>query len=105
METKVYSTTKAILDNCIIAEGPHAVDLRNLTEDALDFYSYCLYSGAQITFQRVTVEVDIEQQREWRYGFDGNKRDVVTRKIETVQSEETLIIRKYKGEWKYRPAK
>jgi len=102
METKTYATHKAILDNIVIAEGKDAVDLRNLDPNALSFYSMMLYNRAQITFQRVTVQLTIEQKPEFRYGFTGQLRDVVVAKTEDVQSEEVLIysVRKGTSKWK-----
>jgi len=96
METRTFSTTKAILDGAVIAEGRDAVELRHLENMDL------IYRGAVVTFQRVTVTMTTEMVAEYRYGYNGQKMERVVSRTEDVQSEEVLVASLKKTGWTWR---
>ena len=100
METRTFSTMRAILDNVIIAEGRSATELRHL--ENMDVNGLFLYRGAVVTFQRVTVSLEIEMVAEHRYGYTGQKVERVVSRSEDVQSEEVLVASLRKTGWSWR---
>ena len=100
METRTFSTTKAILDGAVIAEGQSAIELRHL--ENMDINGLLIYRGAVVTFQRVTVTLETEMVAEYRYGYNGQKIERVVRRLNDVQSEEVLVASLKKTGWTWR---
>ena len=100
METRTFSTSRAIVDNVIIAEGRNAVELRHL--ENMDINGLLIYRGAVVTFQRVTVTMTTEMVAEYRYGYTGQKMERVVSRTEDVQSEEVLVASLKKTGWTWR---
>ena len=100
METRTFSTSRAIVDNVIIAEGRDAVELRRL--ENMDINGLLIYRGAVVTFQRVTVTLETEMVAEYRYGYNGQKMERVISRTEDVQSEEVLVASRKKTGWTWR---
>ena len=91
-----YTTRQVIVKNTVITSTEHDVEqLLNLDERMIEWHG--LRRGDFLTIETVEVTFDIVERKEYRYGFDGLKRECQENRKERVIATETRKLWKTKA--------
>ncbi len=94
-----YTERQAVLDNVQITMNDHEVQsLLNLDEQMMKWHG--LRRGDVLTINTVKVSVETAMQREFRFGFDGQRTEQqLSRKQEIIATETRKLWKTKKRGW------
>ncbi len=96
MTTHTYIEKQAVVEGWnLVIEGNWIEDYTDCTPEALNQFN--TWKGTVATFQTVEITKIIEQEPEYRYGYNGMLKDVCKSTTETILSSTKKILRQRKS--------